>query len=470
MPSAADYVDLAREILRKRLDRKQGIVLSLVQVSSGDTADLIDRRTEKGKSGRPVLVNPPAHVVMPPEVYEIEWKPKRGKPQKIQFVWILSNEKSAFPVGGILFMSTVGLPINTFYLVTFNVGALDDKRCTNVHHAEMQATRFINEQPKAWRERVGTIDIWNLSRKTGLGYSPCNPCCVDLARFLRDLRALRGLWRRASITWLTLYDRNKPCGHPTDIANLREMARAGWQLKGPGWSVGGALMRLFLPDPPTVPITAPPTDVAGKGQALALAGGTTAAAQLLQDWANTYRRAFAKGFAGAALELTRENWQGRLAGLTSLSAKSYKALPAPNASAVEWERWTPTQKAIQMADVRLPTDDFATRFRWYERMLMFALAAWIRRRITQADMDQAKAVALQQASAAGIAAAVQYVKAIGGNDWDSFIALVRLSGLSDDEIGRRLEPLGAERLPRISGSAGGAAIHGISALQGARWR
>jgi hypothetical protein len=405
---------------------------------------------------------------MPPEVYEIEWKPKRGRPLKIQFIWILSNEKSVFPVGGILFLSTHGLPINSFYLVTFNVGALDDKTCTNVHHAEMQATRFIEEQPQTWRERVGTIDIWNLSRKTGLGYSPCNPCCVDLARFLRDLRALRGLWRRASITWLTRYDRNKPCGHPTDIANLREMASAGWQLNGPGWSLGGALMRLFLPDPPAVPVTAAPDDVGGKDHALKLAGRTRTAAQILQNWANTYRRAFAKGFAGAVLELTRENWQGRLAGLSSLSARSYRSLPAPNASAVEWERWAPTQKALQMVNIGLPTDDFATRFRWYERMLMFALAAWMSRRITQADMDQAKAVALQQASAAGIAAAVQYVRASGVKNWDNIIALIRLSGLSDDEISQRLEPLGAEQLPRISGTAGGGSIQGISAPQSAR--
>jgi hypothetical protein len=121
-----------------------------------------------------------------------------------------------------------------------------------------------------------------------------------------------------------------------------------------------------------------------------------------------------------------------------------------------------------MVNIGLPTDDFAARFRWYERMLMFALAAWIRRRITQADMDQAKAVALQQASAAGIAAAVQYVRASGVKNWDSAIALVRMSGLSDDEISQRLEPLGAEQLPRISGTAGGGSIQGVSAPQSAR--
>ena len=155
VPSMADFVNLARDILRKRLDRKQGVVLSIVHMSSGDTEDLIDRRTEKGKSGRQVLKNPPAHLVMPPEVYEIEWKPKRGKPQKIQFVWVLSNEISAFPVGGILFLTTV--QINSFYLATFNVGALDDKRCTNVHHAEMQATRFIVEQPKTGGSGSGLL-------------------------------------------------------------------------------------------------------------------------------------------------------------------------------------------------------------------------------------------------------------------------------------------------------------------------
>jgi hypothetical protein len=319
----------------------------------------------------------------------------------------------------------------------------------------MQAERFIIEQPKTWRERIGTVNIWNLSRKKGLGYSPCNPCCVDLARFLRGLRGLRGLVRRASITWLTLYDRNKPCGHPTDAANLRELARSGWELKGPGWSVSGALVRLFLPEPPTIPITAPFNDVAGKDLAFTLAGRTTSAAQILQSWANTYRHAFAKGFADTVLELTRQNWQRRLAGMRSLSAKSYKALPAPSASAIEWERWAPTQKALQIVNIELPTDTSATRFRWYERMLMFALAAWLRRRITKADADQAKAVALQQASAAGIASAVQYVRANGIKQWGAIIALIRVSGLSDDEISKRLEPIGVERLPRLSGTATG---------------
>jgi hypothetical protein len=42
----------------------------------------------------------------------------------------------------------------------------------------------------------------------------------------------------ASITWLTTYDRNPACGHPTDGASLRRLAASGWQLSGPGWPPG----------------------------------------------------------------------------------------------------------------------------------------------------------------------------------------------------------------------------------------
>ena len=215
-------------------------MLSVVQVSSADGGALIDTRTEMGTK-RPVLKNPPARVVMPAEVWEIEWKPKKGRPLKLRYVWILSNEKSTFPVGGVLFLPFLGPHI--FHLVTFNTGSLEDRTCTNVHHAEMHATGsfpdrkgFIEAQPKLWQSRVGAINIWNLSRKKGLGYSPCNYCCEDLARFLTNLRALGpSTARRASITWLNLYDRNKPCGHPTDTANLRKLDASGWVLKGEGW-------------------------------------------------------------------------------------------------------------------------------------------------------------------------------------------------------------------------------------------
>jgi hypothetical protein len=219
-PRPSDYADLARKILRGR-KRSVGVVLSVVQVVP--SGPMIDTRTERG-GRRYRLVNPPAHVVLPAEIYEIKF----GR-RTLRYVWILSNEKASFPVGGILFLP----PDNgtVFYLVTFNVGSLDSAVCTNVHHAETQAIRWIAEQPPASRALIGGVSIWNLSRKAGLGYSPCNPCCVDLARFLTDLKTRRAM--EARITWLMLYDRNARCGHPTDLANVRGLQTAGWTVQGP---------------------------------------------------------------------------------------------------------------------------------------------------------------------------------------------------------------------------------------------
>lgn len=236
--------------------------------------------------------------------------------------------------------------------------------------------------------------------------------------------------------------------------------------------LGGVLAHLFISDPPTTPVTAPPDDVNGKDRALTQAGGITSAAQILQTWANTHRHAFAKAFADTMLELSRDKWTDRLAGLRSLSLKSYKDLPALNAPDREWVVWASTRKALQIISIDLPTDDFAKRFRWYELMLMFAIAAWILRRMTKDEVDQVKAVALQQASAAGIAAAVQYVnrriaadtfefidelgktqKSSGIKRWDTIGALVRSSQLSDAEISKRLEQLGIKQLPGLPKTA-----------------
>jgi hypothetical protein len=232
--------------------------------------------------------------------------------------------------------------------------------------------------------------------------------------------------------------------------------------------LGGVLVHLLIANPPTAPVTAPPDDVNGKDLALALVGNTPSAAQILQSWANPLRREFAKAFADTLLELSREKWQDRLAGLRSLSLNGYKALPAPSASVNDWVRWASTQKALQVVSIELPTDAFAKRFRLYELILMFAVAAWILRQITKADAEQAMGVALQQARAAGTAAAVQYMsrriaadtfefidehgktqKASGIKRWDTITALIRSSRLSDNEISKRLEQLGVKQLPGL---------------------
>jgi hypothetical protein len=226
-PRPADYAAAARRILRRTASRV-GVVLTVIRVLPADGQAMIDTRTAPGRR-RPQLISPPAHVVRPAEVYEVP-----GPGLTFRYVWILSNARSVFPVGGILFLPAAAGTM--FHLVTFNVGALDDGVCTNVHHAEMQAVRWIEEQPRPWQARIGGIAAWNLSRRAGLGYSMCTACCADLARFLTALRAGRPAPAiRASFTWLTRYDKNHRCGHPTDAAGLRRMAASGWLLSGPGW-------------------------------------------------------------------------------------------------------------------------------------------------------------------------------------------------------------------------------------------
>jgi hypothetical protein len=229
-PRPSDYAAAARTILR-RTSSRVGVVLSVIRLLPADGQAMIDTRTAPGR-WRPRLISPPAHVVRPAEVYEVP-----GPGVTFRYVWILANARSVFPVGGILFLPA---PASTmFHLVTFNVGALDDGLCTNVHHAEMQAVRWIEEQPRPWQARIGGIAAWNLSRRPGLGYGMCSACCADLARFLTGLKALRPQRPapaiRASFTWLTRYDKNRRCGHPTDPAGLRRMAASGWLLSGPGW-------------------------------------------------------------------------------------------------------------------------------------------------------------------------------------------------------------------------------------------
>jgi hypothetical protein len=229
-PRPSDYADAARRILR-RTSSRVGVVLSVIRLLPADGQAMLDTRTAPGR-WRPHLISPPAHVVLPADVYEVP-----GPGVTFRYVWILANARSVFPVGGILFLPA---PASTmFHLVTFNVGALDDGLCTNVHHAEMQAVRWIGEQPRPWQARIGGIAAWNLSRRPGLGYGMCSACCADLARFLAGLKALRPRRPapaiRASFTWLTRYDKNRRCGHPTDSAGLRRMAASGWLLSGPGW-------------------------------------------------------------------------------------------------------------------------------------------------------------------------------------------------------------------------------------------
>jgi pimeloyl-ACP methyl ester carboxylesterase len=221
------FVCVARSIM-EHMAPYRGVVLSVVRLSARDGRPLIDPSTEPSPTSlRRRLTNPPRHLSSP-EIHEVR-SPRHGL---FRYVWILSNERASFPVGGMLFVPAAGHP--DAHLVTFNVGQLETRsraRCGNAHHAEMQFERWVREQPAAWRARLGTIHIGNYSRRTTMrGYSPCNPCCADLANLLTALRSSSGQVIDAEISWCTPYRGNRICGHPTDAANLQRLRASGWRL------------------------------------------------------------------------------------------------------------------------------------------------------------------------------------------------------------------------------------------------
>jgi hypothetical protein len=224
-----DFVDMAKLIL-KNAPRSRGIVLSVTRLAGDPGTALIDTTTGPSRtSARQRLKNPPRHLSTP-EIYEVQ---SRRLKRMFKYVWVLSNEQATHPVGGMLFLPSTGS--TDVYLVTFNVGNLDEQnqsRCRNAHHAEMQLVRWVEEQSASCRALIRTIHIANRSRSGSIrGYSPCNACCSDLARFLTSLKALSGgRWIDARISWREPYTKGAICGHPTNAANLDRLKAAGWQL------------------------------------------------------------------------------------------------------------------------------------------------------------------------------------------------------------------------------------------------
>ncbi len=232
--------------------------------------------------------------------------------------------------------------------------------------------------------------------------------------------------------------------------------------------LGGVLAHLFLKSAPSTPVTAPPDDINGRDRAKTFAGSATTASQLMQTWANTHRHAYAKAYADTLVQLTREGWKTFMPNLRLRSINGYRALPATNAPDREWVVWASTRKALETISIDLTTDNFTRRFRWYELMLMFAVAAYVLRKMTKAEFDEARATALQHASVAGMAAAMQYVNrriaddtfdfidengqaqhANGIKRWDTIGAIIRQEKLNDADMSKRLERLGLEQLPSL---------------------
>lgn len=223
VPLTDDFVAMARTIL-ENTDRQRGVVLSVVHMLGRTGSTLLDPATDASPgSRRPRLRHPPEHLSSP-EVYEVE-SPNHGT---FRYVWILSNEQSSFPVGGVAFLPPQGSP--ELHVVTWNVGPLDSRVCRNAHHAEVQWIRFVEAQGSPWQAQVTRLRLNNRSRQgPSRGYSPCTGCCEDLAQVMRtlnDARAPRTV--DAGISWERLYDKGQACGHPTGRACIDKLRDSGW--------------------------------------------------------------------------------------------------------------------------------------------------------------------------------------------------------------------------------------------------
>ena len=218
----------ARAVLaRARAPRWRGEVLCLARLRSADGKPLLDPTTEPSRTGER-LKNPPAHLSSL-DVQSIEL----ADGTRLRYVWIKPNVSVSY-AGGLAFLPDPGSP--TLVLVTLNVSRMDSgfkTSCDNAHHAEMQLADlhgFIDQQPAAWRSRLGTIALHNRSRRgPAWGYSPCNACCADLAAFLQRLNSLsRRNPVKASLSWERLYEGRRDCNHPTDAAHIRKLVASGW--------------------------------------------------------------------------------------------------------------------------------------------------------------------------------------------------------------------------------------------------
>lgn len=226
-PLSADFVAMARTIMRSaKVPGGRGVVLSVAYLRARDGRPLIDT-TLAGSSGgslRPKLKNPPKHVPQPAEVHEVR-SPRHGT---FRYVWMDSNAKARWPVGGMVFLPAIGA--SDLWVVTFNVGELTKGPCTNEHHAEMQLMRWIIEQPIPWQAGISGLRLHNRSRRgPSRGFSPCNACCDDLAKFLVALNGLQApLKMDAGISWEMLYEGRADCGYPTNAKNIQRLKDSGW--------------------------------------------------------------------------------------------------------------------------------------------------------------------------------------------------------------------------------------------------
>jgi hypothetical protein len=213
-----------------------------------------------------------------------------------------------------------------------------------------------------------------------------------------------------------------------------------------------------------------PKDVLGFDPVLSVAQGQDSARKRLLEEAREYRNAFAIAFGDTLSQLARPDWRQRLAAMTTFKVYGFVNLPkaAPD-DAKAWRIWAVDADKRRYDSVDLRDDAYVRRFRTNEAALMWAVLAFlVRGGQTEDSIKTAIATAHQQATAAGMAAAVMQVKSMieretyefkdekgrkqtrsGVLTWDEMAAAARAAEPDDLTRQRRLARLVTDVLPRL---------------------
>jgi hypothetical protein len=232
---------------------------------------------------------------------------------------------------------------------------------------------------------------------------------------------------------------------------------------------GAVIAKLVLRPDEDEPIEVQPEDVSGWDAAWAFANAgrsSLIADDRFERAATEYRRTFATGFGDTLAELTKTTWSARLDDLRhARQVRSWVRLPT-TASDADWIAFSLSTGKHGLESVDLFKDDFVARFRISEKAWLFAVAAHSRGRLNQDELNEARQTAKQQATVAGMAAAVQNVvrtvdfntflfidehgkpqKRDGRESWKAVVEIVQQTNLPRKVIQDRLAQLAIDHLP-----------------------
>jgi hypothetical protein len=219
-----------------------------------------------------------------------------------------------------------------------------------------------------------------------------------------------------------------------------------------------------------VPVPPEPGDVEAFAAVFEVAQRQDAARRRLLAEAHAYRNAFAIAFGDTLSKLAEPDWRKRLAAFTVSSPRGFLNLPkAATDDARAWRTWAVDAHKQRQDSVDLRDDAFIRRFRTNEAALMWAiLATLMHTGQSEKSVKTAIATAHQQATAAGMAAAVMHVHSVieretyefrdeqgrrqtrsGVMTWDEMAAAARAVEPDELKRQRRLARLVTDVLPPI---------------------